>query len=123
MADTVGRKYYQTVCDDHVISSLKDSAGIGQIDAVLYNNHGIFGTPGKSGVKFNLNGSIVCRDEALIFSGSGINFNWDMRLMPRTGNTTVERLGLPVGPQKPYTVSWQEVPESLNPALTAGGGE
>ena len=123
MSDTVGRKYYQTVCDDHVISSLKDSAGIGQIDAVLYNNHGIFGTPGKSGVKFNLNGSIVCRDEALIFSGSGINFNWDMRLMPRTGNTTVERLGLPVGPQKPYTVSWQEVPESLNPALTAGGGE
>ena len=123
MSDTVGRKYYQTVCDDHVISSLKDSAGIGQIDAVLYNNHGIFGTPGKSGVKFNLNGSIVCRDEALIFSGSGINFNWDMRLMPRTGNTTVERLGLPVGPQKPYTVSWQEVPESLNPAMTAGGGE
>ena len=126
LSDTVGRKYYQTVCDDHVISSLKDSAGIGQIDAVLYNNHGIFGTPGKSGVKFNLNGSIVCRDEALIFSGSGINFNWDMRLMPRTGNSTVERLGLPVGPQKPYTVAWQEVPESMNAAymaLSGAGGD
>ena len=120
-ADQTGRRYYQTVCDDHIISSLKDSAGIGQIDAVLYNNHGIFGTPGKSGVKFNLNGSLVCRDEALIFSGSGINFNWDMRLMPRPGNGAAERLGLPVGPQEPYTVSWQEVPESLNPAMSTGG--
>ncbi len=117
-----GRKYYQTVCDDSIISSLKDSAGIGQIDAVLYNNHGIFGTPGKSGVKFNLNGALVCRDEALIFSGSGINFNWDMRLMPKPGNGAVERLGLPVGPQAPYTVSWQEVPESMNPALNSTGG-
>ncbi len=122
LSNMTGRRYYQTVCDDSIISSLKDSSGIGQIDAVLYNNHGIFGTPGKSGVRFNLNGSIVCRDEALIFSGNGINFNWDMRLMPRVGNATVERLGLPVGPQKPYTVSWQEVPESMNPAFVAMAG-
>ena len=122
LSDFTGRKYYQTVCDDNIISSLKDTAGIGQIDAVLYNNHGIFGNPGKSGVKFNLNGSLVCRDEALIFSGSGINFNWDMRLMPKPGNGAAERLGLPVGPQAPYTVSWQEVPESMNPALGISGG-
>ena len=121
-ADQVGRRYYQTVCDDNIIASLKESGGIGQIDAVLYNNHGIFGTPGKSGVRFNLNGSLVCRDEALIFSGSGINFNWDMRLMPRPGNGAAERLGLPVGPQEPYTVSWQEVPESLNPAMAIAAG-
>ena len=115
------RKFYETVCDDAVITGLK-SSGIACIDAVLYNNHGIFGTPGASGVSFNLNGSLVCRDEALIFSGSGINFNWDMRLKRKRDNAVTDALGLPVGPQDPFTVAWQEVPRSLNPAFDAEGG-
>ena len=116
LTDQLNRKYYETVCDDKILSSLKDSAGVGQIDAVLYNNHGIFGTPGRSNSTFNLNGSLVCRDEALIFSGNGINFNWDIRLMPKANNKVTSIIGLPVGPQEPYTVSWQEIPDSLNTA-------
>lgn len=119
LKDTVDRRYYETVCDDSIFT-LKDSR-VACIDAILYNNHGIFGTPGGSGVRFNLNGSLVCRDEALIFSGDGINFNWDMRLMPKNGNKVTGALALPVGPQKPYTVVWQEIPDRLNPVLGKGG--
>jgi len=113
------RKYYETVCDDRILSSLKDSYGISQIDAVLYNNHGIFGTPGRSGYNFNLNGALVCRDEALIFSGNGIRFNWDFRLRRKNNRKMNTRLGLPVGPQDPYVVEWQEVADGENPAYAS----
>ena len=118
------RKYYETVCDDAVVSSLKDSSGIRNIDAVLYNNHGIFGSPGRSGYDFNLNGSLICRDEALHFTaGNNLNFNWDMRLKRTSNNTVTALLGLPPGPQEPYTVSWIEGTEALNPAFDAVEGE
>ncbi len=119
------RKYYETVCDDAVLSNLKNANGISRVDAVLYNNHGIFGVPGRSGRTFNLNGSLICRDEALYFvTGNGINFNWDMRLKRKEDNEVTSMLGLPVGPQDPYTVSWIEGTEELNPAFdTQGGGE
>ncbi len=124
MYTSYDRRYYETVCDDAVLSSLKGSSGISRIDAVLYNNHGIFGAPGRRGSTFNLNGSLICRDEALIFSSSGINFNWDMRLKRKSNNDVTAALGLPVGPQDPYTVSWCEGTEALNPAFDAEeGGE
>ena len=119
LANSRDRRYYETVCDNAVMTQLKDS-GVGQIDAILYNNHGVFGTPGKSGAVFNLNGSLVCRDEALIFSGNGIRFNWDFRLMPKNNNKVTSALALPVGPQAPYTVTWQEVPSYLNPVYPGG---
>ena len=122
LADSFTRRYYETVCDDAVMTSLKDSAGIAQIDAVLYNNHGIFGTPGRNGYYFNLNGSLVCRDEALIFSGSGIRFNWDMRLRRSRDNKVSDRIALPVGPAEPYTVDWLQVPEAHNVAYPGEGG-
>ena len=115
LANIADRHYYETVCDDAILTALKDSAGISQIDAVLYNNHGIFGAIGKNNAKFNLNGSIVCRDEGLIATtGNGIVFNWDMRLKPDDSGLT-DSLGLPVGPNDPFTASWQQVPASLNP--------
>ena len=105
------RRYYETVCDDTILRKLKDTSGIAQIDAILYNNHGIFGTPGRNGANFNLNGSLVCRDEALIFSGSGIRFNWDFRLGRRSNSKEARRrLGLPVGlADETHTVEWREV--------------
>ncbi len=115
------RKYYETVCDDRVLSTLKDASGVSQIDAIIYNNHGIFGTIGRSGATFNLNGAIVCRDEALIATaGNGIRFNWDQRLKRSNANKATSALSLPVGPQEPYTVEWLEVPDDLNPAFREG---
>ena len=115
------RRYYETVCDDNILKTLKDASGIAQIDAILYNNHGIFGTPGRSGANFNLNGSLVCRDEALIFSGNGIRFNWDMRLRRKNNRDVNTRVGLPVGPQDPYTIEWLEISDELNPVYVAKG--
>jgi len=116
LVNSPDRRYYETVCDDKILSSLKDS-GIGRVDAVLYNNHGIFGTIGSGSSAFQLNGAIVCRDEGLIATaGNGINFNWDFRLME---SPDPETLGLPVGPREPYTYAWQEVPDDLNAAWRA----
>ena len=105
------RRYYETVCDDNILKKLKDSTGIAQIDAILYNNHGIFGTPGRANATFNLNGALVCRDEALIFSGNGIRFNWDFRLGRHSSSKEARRkLGLPVGlADETHTILWREV--------------
>ena len=105
------RRYYETVCDDSILRTLKDASGIAQIDAILYNNHGIFGTPGRSGANFNLNGSLVCRDEALIFSGNGIRFNWDFRLgRHSTTKEARQKLGLPLGlVDETHTITWREI--------------
>ena len=105
------RRYYETVCDDNVLKKLKDTSGIAQIDAILYNNHGIFGTPGRANATFNMNGSLVCRDEALIFSGNGIRFNWDFRLGRRSNSKEQrKKLGLPVGlADETHTIAWEEI--------------
>lgn len=111
------RRYYETVCDDSILRTLKDldargnSKGIAQIDAILYNNHGIFGTPGRANATFNLNGALVCRDEALIFSGNGIRFNWDYRLGRHSNSKKARRrLGLPQGvSEETCTIGWREL--------------
>lgn len=110
------RRYYETVCDDSLIRSLRDSpqkdrVEITQIDAVLYNNHGIFGEIGRTSANFNLNGSLVCRDEALIFTGNSCRFNWDFRLGRASGEKFRARLGLPVGMPEDVmrTVEWKEL--------------
>ena len=124
MENKSDRRYYETACDDAILGAF--SSDVACIDAILYNNHGIFGTPNGGTSRFNLNGSLVCRDEALIFSGNGVSFNWDIRLMPKSDNRVTSALSLPVGPQKPYTVAWQEVPESMNAAymaLSGAGGD
>ncbi len=116
------RRYYETVCDDALLSQFADST-VTQIDAIMYNNHGTFGTLGGNsryssyGGYVNVNGSLVCRDEALIYMANGLRFNWDFRL--RSEDSTERGIGLPVGPQEPYTYGWMEVPDSLNPAFSA----
>ncbi len=119
LTDTLSydRRYYETVCSDALMQAVKDSSGIATIDAILYNNHAIMGTPGRNGSTFNLNGCLICRDEALIFSGNGINFNWDMRLRRKTSSQM--NTSLPPGPQPPFTYAWMLVPDDLNPAYTA----
>ncbi len=110
------RRYYETVCDDSLIRSLRDSpqkdmVEITQIDAVLYNNHGIFGEIGRPSANFNLNGALVCRDEALHFTGNSCRFNWDFRLGRASGEKFRARLGLPVGMPEDVmrTVEWKEL--------------
>ena len=104
-----GRRYYDSVVAPNEISSRYKSA-ITQIDAVLYNNHGIFGKLGQC----TINGSLVCRNEGMIFSGK-LFLNWDYRLYSGSPENVMNQLvGMPLGTGKPVVLSWQEVPDAWN---------
>jgi len=94
------RKYYQSVCDEKIISSLYSSS-ITRFDGVLYNNHGIFGRLGAC----TFNGSLICRNEGLIYSDSLV-LNWDIRLSRAS-------IGLPQEIKKePAVLLWRELPST-----------
>ena len=104
-----GRRYYDSVVAPNVISSRAKTA-ITQIDAVLYNNHGIFGRLGQC----TINGSLVCRNEGMIFSGK-LYLNWDYRLYSGSPENVMNQLvGMPLGTGKPVVHFWQEVPDEWN---------
>ena len=115
--DLTNRRYWQTACDDRAIS--QNYKEVAQIDAVMYNNHGVFG---KLAANFRINGALICRDEGL--QANGGTFNWDMRLRRKKDSPVVQRMGLPVGAAEPCTEGWLDVPDSENPvyaAATAAG--
>jgi len=103
------RHYYDTVCDNRVIS--ENLSTITQIDAILYNNHGTFGVIGSC----SINGSLVCRNEGIKYSGS-LHINWDYRLYSGSSETVDnDSAGLARSSDNPpATVAWQEVPDSEN---------
>lgn len=69
------RRYYESSLSDSYINSISaPSNQIRNIDAILYNNHCFAGRVGS----FELNGSIISRDEAIIYNGS-IQMNYDVR--------------------------------------------
>ena len=117
IADTQTRKYYESVCPEKLIQQLcgdtqNSRTGaytptITRIDAVMYNNHGIIGHIGNC----TINGSLVCRNEAMIYSGA-LKINWDHRLYSGfSGN-----IGLPMdASQPPQTLSWREISNNSNP--------
>jgi hypothetical protein len=75
-ADGSARKYYESSYNDSYVHSIAESSNqIRQIDAVVYTNHAFSGKVGA----FTINGSIVGRDEAIIYSGS-ITMNYDLRV-------------------------------------------
>ena len=106
---TTGRRYYDSVVAPNEIASRAKTA-ITQIDAVLYNNHGIFGKLGQC----TINGSLVCRNEGMIFSGK-LYLNWDYRLYSGSPENVMNKLvGMPLGTGKPIVQFWQEVPNEWN---------
>ena len=109
---STGRRYYDSVVAPNEISSRVST--ITQIDAVLYNNHGIFGKLGQC----TINGSLVCRNEGMIFSGK-LYLNWDYRLYSGSPENVMNQLvGMPLGTGKPIVLSWQEVPDAWNAETT-----
>ena len=103
-SSATGRRYYDSVVAPNEISSRVST--ITQIDAVLYNNHGIFGKLGQC----TINGSLVCRNEGMIFSGK-LYLNWDYRLYSGSPENVMNQLvGMPLGTGKPIVIFWQEVP-------------
>jgi len=101
-SEEVDRHYYEPSLSENEFQNLldKDNDGdvikITQVDAISYTNHLYSGKIGEA----TFNGSIVSRDEAIIFSGS-LNMNWDMRaLIDADGNAIVS---LPKQLRKPET--------------------
>lgn len=99
---TYDRKYYESVCYDSEISSRCST--ITRIDAVLYNNHGIFGKLGQC----SINGSLVCRNEGLQYS-SKLYLNWDIRLYSGSSETVNnDQVGLAkASDNPPKTIDWR----------------
>lgn len=102
------RKFYESVCLDREISSR--CSEITRIDAILYNNHGIFGKLGKC----SINGSLVCRNEGLQYS-SNLYLNWDIRLYSGSSESVDnDKVGLARGSDNPpSTKTWFVVPEGM----------
>ncbi|MFH1063281.1 MAG: pilus assembly PilX N-terminal domain-containing protein [Candidatus Omnitrophota bacterium] len=73
--DGTNRKFYESSYDNTYFASIADDPSqIKNIDAVTYTNHAFAGKVGS----FTMNGSIVSRDEAIIYS-SDITMNYDVR--------------------------------------------
>jgi len=98
-AGEVDRHYYEPSVSDATFQTLleKDNNGnhreITQVDAISYTNHLYGGNIGEA----VFNGSIVSRDEAILFDGS-LELNWDMRA----------QILLPKQLKKPSTIYWRE---------------
>lgn len=108
LSSRYNRKYYESVCEASQISSRAST--ITRIDAVLYNNHGIFGKIGQCSV----NGSLVCRNEGIRYSTS-LHLNWDVRLYSGSNETVSnDKVGLAKSSDaSPATLWWMEVPKGL----------
>ena len=102
------RKYYETVCADSEISSRAET--ITRVDAVLYNNHGIFGKTGKC----SFNGALVCRNEGIQYS-SNLYLNWDIRLFSGSSETVDnDKVGLAkASDNPPTTLRWAEISDEV----------
>lgn len=102
------RRYYESVCLDTEITSRATT--ITRIDAVLYNNHGIFGKIGQC----SINGSLVCRNEGIRYS-TALNLNWDIRLYSGSNETVAnDRVGLAkASDANPVTLWWMQVPDGF----------
>ena len=105
---TYDRKYYESVCADSEVSSRCST--ITRIDAVLYNNHGIFGKLGQC----TINGSLVCRNEGLQYS-SKLYLNWDIRLYSGSSESVDnDQVGLAkASDSPPSTVDWRLLPPGV----------
>ncbi|MBI4846077.1 MAG: hypothetical protein HY810_06365 [Candidatus Omnitrophica bacterium] len=80
-ADGSARKFYESSYSDAYIQTVaENSSQINRIDAVTYTNHMFAGKIGA----FTINGSMVARDEAMIYSGN-LTLNYDLRAKYKGG--------------------------------------
>lgn len=69
------RRFFESsLSDDHIRSISAPSNQIRNVNGIIYNNHAFSGRVGR----FTINGTIVSRDEAIVYSGS-ITMNYDVR--------------------------------------------
>jgi len=69
------RRFFESSFSDDEIKANADAGDVTQIDAILYTNHLLTGKVGAC----TWNGTLVSRDEAIIYSGS-VDLNYDVRV-------------------------------------------
>ena len=99
-------KFYESLVDDKIIQTGQST--IKTVDAVMYSNHAILGSVGNT----VLNGSILCRDEA-IWNLAGLAVNWDERLdydLPGAlANMEFMMSIFPPEVARPEVIGWREL--------------
>jgi len=99
--DGTNRKYYESSLSNAQFAALNPTAQVHQIDALIYNNHAITGRI----INAEFNGSVIARDEALIFQGS-ITMNYDYRVKQQGAEYV--GVDLPIALMQPERGAWSE---------------
>ncbi len=96
--DSYGRKRYQSLYSDDTISSISEN--INQIDAILYTNFVGGGNIATGGGGCTINGSIICKDEAMVLYSLPLRINYDNRIRDRgPGTRPLIDIDLPRAPK------------------------
>ncbi len=99
--DGSNRRYYESSFRDSTIHNLSDYySNITHIDAFMYTNHALTGRIGRT----EINGGVVARDEAIIYSGSLV-INYDVRIKDKTFRENF--FYLPRDISEPEVLSWE----------------
>lgn len=99
--DGSARKYYESSLSDAQWTALGPSNSITQIDALIYDNHAVSGRISNCAI----NGSLIARDEAIVFSGS-INVNYDYRV--KKNALEYINIQLPISVMEPERKAWSQ---------------
>jgi len=104
------RRFYESSLSDTEFKQLINandplikSDGQARIDGILYTNHAVAGAVNAEAL--NLNGTLVSRDDALVFRRD-LYVNHDSRLL----DASAPQLALPVSIKRPKLSSWRECP-------------
>jgi len=96
--DSYGRKRYQSLYSDSYIDSISEN--INQIDAILYTNFVGGGNIGTGGGGCTINGSIICKDEAMVLYSLPLRLNYDNRIRDKgPGTRPLIDIDLPRAPK------------------------
>ncbi len=105
--DEYGKKKYQSLFSDDTIASIAEN--INQIDAILYTNFVGGGNIATGGGGCTINGSIICKDEAMVLYSLPLRLNYDNRIRDRgPGTQPLIDIDLPRAP-KMIPKLWQVV--------------
>lgn len=106
------RKFYESTLSDAAFQQLVNpndplnkQSGKAKLDGVYFTNHALAGV--ANATNLNVNGSLVARDDALMFR-QNFYLNHDIRLL----DSSAVEFALPVTIKRPQLRSWQECPSS-----------
>ncbi len=100
--NVTSRRYYEAT-NEQAYAATSPTNSVSRLDAVCYTNHEFGGRTGG----LRVNGAIVSRDEAIVFSGS-IQMNWDIRLGSASNDAISIDIYLPRVLADPRTSYWRE---------------